>query len=327
MASLSLVPEHPADSQSSRGPGTAMPLRPGPGSVQQDEPPAPRAPPRRSSQEIANLASAEAALDAMVVSYHKDRAGRKLYETMLDSWKSDELRLVADRVGTIDAKGANCSKVMRDALGTAIESHAEKNPHLLVNQEDAPIQLNSEVAVVVDSDDDDSVEQKESDRRRVPKPRQVKEKKKPALSSSVLAAMGRIPSSRSRLVVSAVVVVRPHRRRRHCRPLAANAASLRRLVSCSCIRIHRAAVRIRNLQMMRRASSVMSSRIAPTPIPNPTRAHRCRSLVDHRPVVYRSPLNVRKLVWSLHSRLMESSIRWHRVTLRMHSAPRVDKAH
>jgi hypothetical protein len=199
MTSLSLIPEHPVDSQSSRGPGTAVPLRPGPGSVQQDEPPAPRPPPRRSSQEIANLESAEAALDAMVVSYHKDRAGRKLYETMLDSWKSDELRLVADRVGTINAKGANCSKVMRDALRTAIESHAEKNPHLLVNQEDAPIQLNTEVAVAVDSDDDDSVEQKESDRRRVPKPRQVKEKKKPALSANVLAAMGRIPSSPRRV--------------------------------------------------------------------------------------------------------------------------------
>jgi hypothetical protein len=112
MTSLSLVPEHPVDFQSSRGPGTAVPLRPGLGSVQQDDPPAPRPPPRRSSQEIANLESAEAALDAMVVSYHKDRAGRKLYmcEPMLDSWKSDELRLVADRVGTINAKGANCSK-------------------------------------------------------------------------------------------------------------------------------------------------------------------------------------------------------------------------
>jgi hypothetical protein len=87
MASLSLVPEHPVDSQSSRGRGTAVPLRSGPGSVQQDDPPAPRPPPRRSSQEIANLESAEAALDAMVVSYHKDRAGRKLYETMLDSWE------------------------------------------------------------------------------------------------------------------------------------------------------------------------------------------------------------------------------------------------
>jgi hypothetical protein len=172
-------------------------LRPGPGSVQQDDPPAPRPPPRRSSQEIANLESAEAALDAMVVSYHKDRAGRKLYEAMLDSWKSDELRLVADRVGTINGKGANCSKFMRDALRTAIESHAEKNRHLrlLVNQEDAPIQLNTEVAVAVDSDDDDSVEQKESDRRRVPKPRQAKEKKKPALSANVLAAMGRIRSA------------------------------------------------------------------------------------------------------------------------------------
>jgi hypothetical protein len=80
MTSLSLVPEHPVDSQSSRGPG----------SLQKDEQPAPRPPPRRSSQEIANLESAEAALDAMVVSYHKDRAGRKLYETMLDSWKSDD---------------------------------------------------------------------------------------------------------------------------------------------------------------------------------------------------------------------------------------------
>jgi hypothetical protein len=121
MASLPLVPEHPVDSQSSRGPGTAVPLRPGPGSVQQDEPSAPRPPPRRSSQEIANLESAEAALDAMGVSYHKDREGRKLYETMLDGWKSDELRLVADRVGTINAKGAKCSKVMRDPLRTKAE--------------------------------------------------------------------------------------------------------------------------------------------------------------------------------------------------------------
>jgi hypothetical protein len=38
---------------------------------------------------------------------------------------------------------------MRDALRTAIQSHAEKNPHLLVNQEDAPIQLNTEVACPV----------------------------------------------------------------------------------------------------------------------------------------------------------------------------------
>jgi hypothetical protein len=86
---------------------------------------------------------------------------------------------------------------MGHALRTAIESHAVKNPHLLENQEDAPVQLNTDSRSLSPSTrmNDDSVEQKEWDRRRVPKPRQVKEKKKPALSSNVLAAMGRIPSS------------------------------------------------------------------------------------------------------------------------------------
>lgn len=165
-------------------------------------------------KQIASLPNAKEALDMMVASYHRPSAqpGRLLSDAMLAGWPAKELREIANRIGATPRDGKNCAEPMRDEIRRMLQQHADANPILLEEQQDATRVLASKHGGPADDDedlasaaeegpaDDDFEERKEA--RRPKLDRESKKKKPSGPSAAALGALRGVPSSPSARKVS-----------------------------------------------------------------------------------------------------------------------------